>query len=399
MNKCQLFVLKFKKFLKDFLLNKNIFYIVFFLTLLGALSFFTLGSFIINTKNGTPTDNQLTMDDELESLLISNIPQKNLFLDLNGSFRLLFGQKEMNGIVRLNNGYLAEPLSLADSDLLSDNADGLLQLQNALDKRGIPLLYVLTPFKIQAGNKQLPDFTTDYTNESMDLFVSELQKRNINFLDLRRPFSETYGDCYKLFYRTDHHWNIDGGFAACSSISDRLGKMLGVPIDQSVLDINNYTRISYPASHLGYYGRRTGIIFAGGADDFDMLLPNFPTSVVNLDTGEQGSFEDVMVNLASAKKGNLYDRYTYESVLPLSHFHVNNSYTANKKVLLICDSMGKAVLPYLTLVFGDVKCLDAYSPLESFTTDVLEEYDPDIVIVMHYAIQIFSKNRFVFSMQ
>lgn len=381
-------------FLKKFFADKEKAYITVFLALLGLLSFFSLGKLILSYKDGSAINTEATGDDHLESDLVASVVGKEFFLDLNGGFHFLFGQKEMNGIVRLNNGYLAEPLEEADPDLLSDNAQSIADLQQALTELDIPFLYVLTPYKIQSGNSQLPAFVEDHSNESLDILVSELQQRNVNVLDLRTAFSSDGVDHYSLFFRTDHHWNIDGGFYACSVISQRLEEMLGVTVNPDVLDKQNYHRVTYPAWHLGSYGQRTGPLFAGGADDFDLLLPNFETSVTNESSGVQGTFEDVMINDDALQKRSLDSRYTYDSTLDLTHYHSNNA-SAGKKILFVCDSMGRAVLPYLTLAYGDTDYFDAYT--SSFLNlSTLQEYDPDVVIVMHFAKGAISSGLFDF---
>lgn len=382
--------------LKKFFADKEKVYIAFFLVLLGLLSFFALGNLIISYKDGSTINNESAGDDHLESDLVASVEGKGLFLNLNGGFRFLFGQKEMNGIVRLNNGYLAEPLDEVSPEILSDNAQSVADLQKSLADMDIPFLYVLTPFKIQSGNSQLPAFVEDYSNESLDILVSELQQRNVEVLDLRTSFSADGVDHYSLFYRTDHHWNIDGGFYASSVISQRLEEILGVTVDPNILDVQNYHRVTYLAWHLGSYGQRTGTLFAGGADDFDLLLPNFETSVTNESNGVQGSFEEVMINDESLQNRALDSRYTYDNTLTLTHY-CSNKASADKKILLLCDSMGKAVLPYLTLTFGDVKCLDAYTP-SSLNQKVIQEYEPDIVIVMHFPLLITNTDSFQFGL-
>lgn len=63
--------------------------------------------------------------------------------------------------------------------------------------------------------------------------------------------------------------------------------------------------------------------------------------------------------------------------------------------MLVCDSMGRAVLPYLTLAFGDVCYVDAYNP-QNLTKELLDSYQPDLVIVMHYPTVVFTTDAFAF---
>lgn len=55
-------------------------------------------------------------------------------------------------------------------------------------------------------------------------------------------------------------------------MQDDFGKI----IDESILDINNYYKDKYENNSLGYYGQRTGFLYAG-FDDFTMIYPKFRT--------------------------------------------------------------------------------------------------------------------------
>lgn len=369
-------------------------YVFVFLTLLVGVSFFSLENLIMAYKNGEEINNQTMGQDHLESDLTANVLGKNLFLNLNGGMRRLLGQREMNGVVLLNNGYLAEVNEPVEQAILMENAQNTATLQRELAQRDIPLLYVLTPYKIQAANSELPHAIQDSTNAVMDSFIQELQNEGVQPLDLRENFSQSFTDPYELFYRTDHHWNIEGGFFAYTVIAQRAAELLKVEVDPALLSRKQFVEETYPSWHLGSYGQRTGALFAGGADDFSLLLPNFATTVVNTDTGEQGTFEEIVLDKSYLQKREVTSRYTYDRVLRLDNFQSLTT-GCGKKVLLICDSMGRAVLPYLTLAFGDVCYVDAYNP-QNFTEELLDSYQPDLVIVMHYPTVVFTTDAFAF---
>lgn len=369
-------------------------YVLAFLTLLIGVSFFSLENLIMAYKNGEEINNQTTGEDHLESDLTANVLGKNLFLNLNGGMRRLLGQREMNGVVLLNNGFLAEANEPVEQAILTENAQHTATLQQELAQRGIPFLYVLTPYKIQASDPQLPHAIRDSTNAVMDTFVEELQNEGVQPLDLRENFSNNAIDPYELFYRTDHHWNIEGGFFAYTVIAQRAADLLEVEVDPALLSKDQFIEETYPRWHLGSYGQRTGALFAGGADDFSLLLPNFATAVVNTNTGEQGTFEEIILDKSYLQKRDTTSRYTYDRVLRLGNFRSLTT-GCGKKVLIICDSMGRAVLPYLTLAFGDVCYVDAYNP-QKLTRELLDSYQPDLVIAMHYPTILFTTDAFDF---
>lgn len=369
-------------------------YVLTFLTLLVVISFFSLGNLIMAYKNGEEINNQTTGEDHLESDFTANVLGKNLFLNLNGGMRRILGQREMNGVVLLDNGFLAEVNEPVDQAILTKNARHMATLQQELEQRDIPLLYVLTPYKIQASDPELPHEIEDSTNDVMDAYIEQLQNEGVQPLDLRESFLQNGTNPYELFYRTDHHWNIQGGFFAYTVIARQAEKLLKVQVDPALLSKEQFVEEVYPRWHLGSYGQRTGALFAGGADDFSLLLPDFATTIVNTSTGDQGTFEEIVLDQSYLQKKDATSRYTYDRVLRLGNFQSLTT-GCGKKVLLVCDSMGRAVLPYLTLAFGDVCYVDAYNP-QNLTKELLDSYQPDLVIVMHYPTVVFTTDAFAF---
>lgn len=369
-------------------------YVAVFLTLLAVLSFFSLGNLFTAYKTGAEINNQVTGDDKLESDLIANVLGKDLFVNLNGGMHRLLGQRKMNGVVRLDNGYLVETNGPANAQTLADNAEHIAILQEELATRNIPLLYVLTPFKIQPSDPELPYGITDDTNASLDAFVEQLEQVGVHPLDLRQDFEASGVDPYTLFFRTDHHWNLRGGFLGFTAIARQAETLLDTRVDPALLSTDSYTEKIYPGWHLGSYGQRTGSLFAGGADDFTLMLPDFETDVVQMDTQEEGTFEEILLDTSYLEKKDNTSRYTYDRVLPLGNYRSLTT-GCGKKVLFVCDSMGRAVLPYLTLAFGEVRFVDAYNPT-LLTPELLDEYQPDLVIVMHFPTLTFNPDYFNF---
>ena len=90
--------------------------------LIGFLTFFRHMNFYINDVT---VNNEWTaeMGNRFETDLASNFFGKFSFVNLNGAIRKLLGQREMNGVVRLNNGYLTVPLRECPEEQLQQFAD------------------------------------------------------------------------------------------------------------------------------------------------------------------------------------------------------------------------------------------------------------------------------------
>ena len=192
-------------------------------------------------------------------------------------------------------------------------------------------------------------------------------------------------DQYKLYYRTDHHWNTEGAFYAYQHIAKWITKQTGCTLDSRLIDLNNYSITKYYKWHLGSYGQRTGKYYAG-IDDYDLICPKFNTELISSDGKTKGSFENVIVNMDVFNKRDATSRYTYDSALAKPYSgHLRASDAKSKlSVYMISDSYSEAVDPYMLLTYRDYSKGSLYD-LEALSTSVLKEINPDVVILMPFA--------------
>ena len=118
-------------------------------------------------------------------------------------------------------------------------------------------------------------------------------------------------------------------------------------------------------------------------DDFDLIVPDYKTDITNSE-GNEGSIAELMIDTAPLGNRNYASRYTYDLV----YWRAFDSFTNNDckndvKIMMITDSFGRVVIPYLAAGFYR---LDYFSDAKTvlINADLIEEYDPDIVIMLYY---------------
>lgn len=363
--------------------------------LLSVFSIKKLFNYYINDEMGynagvTDAETPFELD------YITNFCGKMQFVNLNGAARSLLHESEMNGVIKLNNGYLAMPMDSIPEEQLYQRAEQISYFQMQLAEYDIPLLYVMTPYVIAKYDPQLPAGETEYGNQNMDIFLADLEELGVGYMDLREEIYLDGINQYDLWYKTDHHWTTEGGFYAYTKIENRLEGLLGVEVDPEVKDINHYSITTYKNWHLGSNGQRTGRYYAG-VDDFDVILPEFDTRIQTV-SGDVGTFEDIIINYEALQNKNYESRYTYDNVLGNAlGSYVNLNADNDKKILVICDSMGKSVNPYLILSFSSIYTVDAYAPYE-LTRGVIESYQPDVVVIINYPTLLENPDAFSFGL-
>ena len=290
-------------------------------------------------------------------------------------------------VVKLKNGYLTFKEN-HDTDL-TGLADYLTELKSICDSTGCELMYVKKISKGTTDESINPDFYPYACHNNFSEIKPELIKSEIPILDFEQVIQEQNIDKYSLFFRTDHHWTPQTGLWVSENIATQLNKEYGWQLDADRLAISNFKNEYYPKSFLGSQGKRVGALY-NGVDDFSVVKPDFDTSftVEMSDKGESvtGTFEKTMLHKESITPYNLLnkDDTAYDTYMRGNHPLVkikNHTITNGKKALLVLDSYGCVVAPFLALEFRQLDCIDIRSYTDSIK-DYISENKPDVVIYM-----------------
>lgn len=319
-------------------------------------------------------------------------PNKTVFIDINGLGHRLFAQREVNGVVKLKNGMLSEGVpALPENSGFVKNADNVKVFSDWLRDRNSNLLYVQAPWKHDIyEDTNWPTGIEDYSNTNADIFLKELEIRDVNYLDLREKF-HLEGGFYSKFLCTEHHWNANGGFAAFQYICEYLTDIYGEEIEKEVFDIQNYQIDTYKNGSLGYYGGRTGYLFSG-FDNFSIIYPKFETNqtceIVHKQVLRSGSFYEAIFD-QSFKELPWRERGMYGMYIggdfPLV-LHKSETAKNDGTVMLFIDSFGTMVESYLTTAYQNVIAVDLRwilrNQMNVTAKELVEEYNPSNVIIM-----------------
>ncbi len=371
-------------------------YILAFGLVIGVVGFLSIENLISFYVNDELDNNNWTADlgDKFETDIASSFYEKTSFVNLNGGVRRILGQHEMNGVVKLNNGWLVQPMDYVEDTVLRENVKKVSELNDYLENRGSNLVWAFPPFTTDKYDPELPKGVFDYSNDDLDRLISYADQEEINTIDIREEMRKDGVDHYEMMYKTDHHWTTRAGLYAYGVLEDYIVSETGCIVDAKVRDETQYTITTFPKCHLGSRGQRTGSLFAG-IDDFDLIIPNFETSIRN-ENGTDGTVQGMMYDKSPLENKDLTSRYTYDwTLIGTLGDYTNLTPTNDIKILFISDSYAKAVEPYLVMGFSEVRYVYEFDA-ECITPEYIEEYDPDIVILMYYAENAIEEDAYPF---
>lgn len=357
----------------------------------------------------------VSLSDKLRSLIgkvenkyNDNLYKKMMFIEINGYFQKLLGKDIINDaeinrtVIKDNKGYLHFNLTEKPIDI-SYQSKNISNLNKFCNDNDIRFMYVQAPCKFTGEKGQLPGDINDYSNYIADNLLKELKKQNVPYLDLRDSMKENYLTYEEMFFRTDHHWTIESGFWAYTKLAKELNLKYGVEFDKTYLDEGNYDLKVIKNNFIGSQGKRTGKYYTD-IDDTRFYTPKFSTSLKTLLFNDQGNFinkregdfYNSLINTDAMESNNVYIS-KYESFLDSNNetHIINNKSTNDKKILFIKDSFARPVAGYMSLNFQETRLLDLRT-YKGNTYKYIEEYNPDIIIMLYNPSCIKEKDMFNF---
>ena len=335
--------------------------------------------------------------ENVEKISDEKVRYHNALVDLNSIRENILGTRVIikpdTTVVKADSGSLIIPDYKISKEDTAEVVSRLKELNQFVKECGLQFLYCAAPSK--AMYEKEPANIQNHASENMDVFLSELQKAEIPYVDFRETFKERNIETQDIFYYTDHHWTIRSGLIATQAICEKLNDLYGFDYNTMYTDIRNYKTTILKDWLLGSYGKKVGRFFTRqGADDFEVIVPRFETDMTEeqpfINEHRHGAFEDTVMYLSNLEKGlhfkNAYAAYSG------GDFHLqimrNNMLKEGKRILLIRDSFACAVAPFLALQtreldICDMRDADYVSGERLDLRTYIERTKPDYVIVLY----------------
>ncbi len=343
---------------------------------------------------------------KVEEILILQLNYHGKLMDIDSIRNNILGirviQKSDGLIVKSNSGNLYSPkLRITDSEI-EEVISYIQQLKDVTERNGIKFLYCVAPAK--DVYVEAPRNIINHGKIIHEKFLLALKSSQIPTLNFEKVINDNnISKDNDIFYNTDHHWRAYIGFLACSAICEELSLLYGFSYNKEYTNLDNYNITHYPHLFLGSYGRKTGPYFSWhGADDFELIIPKFETSLIEekpiKNHIREGKFEDTVLYLSHMKKNYYHDNpyNTYGGGDDRFQLVRNNINPNGEKILLVRDSFANVVTPFLSLQVKELHICDMrdfgnYTEKKINLESYMKEIQPDYVIVLYNSI--FSKKN------
>ena len=371
--------------------------------------FSTVAEAGMDIKNGKIED-AMELRKNIDKITGENLLYRNLLMDINSGKENILGtrliQKDNEVIVKADNNSLKAPKNeIIDDTEFDKMISEVVKLSKVTENNGGKFLYCGVPTK-EFYSDTLPSNVSANQGENYAQLINGLREKDIPLVDMSEVFKDAGVSENDIYFQTDHHWTPKSGFTAYKTICQTLNSRYRFAYNEDYTSIENFNIKTYHDWFLGSYGKKVGTYFSwSGADDFDVITPKFDT----LFTEEQpfknevreGGFEDAVLFQKNLNK-DYYEVDTYSTYgggnlrLEIIKNQLNKD---GKKILLVRDSGGQVVSPFLSLQAGELHTCDVrsegnYVGEKLNLEDYIKTIKPDYVIVMYMGISALKDDTF-----
>ena len=332
---------------------------------------------------------------------------KNDLINLSGLYARLTFRRVSNGVLRMDNGILAESwpflyFSREDKEWLTSS---LVDFDKVVSGYGGHFVFLQLPPKYEMHDAFLPKGLYSTFPSAIEGLVKEYRKAGIDVVDTLPLLIEGPENFEANFYRTDHHWKPSAAFKAFQMLIDRLREIYPeVNYGDLITDSENWTDHLYPDYFLGSYGKRVGEWFTG-VDELELITPDFETElslyVPEKEEFSRGDFNDALMKEDRLGTGeNKFADYPYFTYIGDNYALIqtrNMKAVSDQKVLMIEDSFDIPLVSFLSTVFRSVDSIDPRFFKDLSLNEYVSRTRPDIVLMGISGIVYGNENYFVFS--
>ncbi len=344
---------------------------VLFLLLTSGLAIYNIGSegstiayFVNEMEYPNSLETLQEIPAQVDTILTENIVNRYGWIELYGAVHKILGKNEENNFtyVKDKNDFLYTGNFWNTSQISALNiALRIRELQDHVSEKGTKVVCVMYPTKYnEEWSNGYYGIPYNDLNEFADEVLLYLRHYNIDYIDFRDVFIENDMSMEELFYKTDHHWNIETAFFATGVVLEHLETEYNDYLDPDGYwrNLDNYVVEEYREVYLGSQGRETGITYVNGLDDFTFIYPKkkmdytytYVFSSNDKVYQRRGDTLNTLVDKSPLEEENKYEADLYESYLNCVCRRdeiINEQLENGRKMLFIRDSYSSPLATFL----------------------------------------------------
>ena len=287
--------------------------------------------------------------DSVESYIGDHFPLRKQFISLYNATQYGMGKRDVGGnysstpaeggVYFGRDGHLYEVLLPDRTGIFEENAQALVNFAKAVD---VPVYILPAPSGSQEQSEKLPLFAPNHSQREELQRLRELAGDEAVVVDTFDALSSINGDYY---YKTDHHWNTFGAYAAYQVLCSEMG------LTATPMDSYDFRTVTQP-----FYGTLYSKAVSWFQQPDRMYLPELKqpqqiTQYVNGTEPREGIYWEEYLDQKDKYSVYLGGNRGVDVVK-------NADVTNGRKLLILKDSYANSMIPYLSTNFSEIHLID-----------------------------------------
>lgn len=289
---------------------------------------------------------------EMNVYFADQFPFRDAFVGAKGIAETILLKRENNGVVLLSGGSVAVrdmysveggSVDFFNEEKMNAIGDIVASFSKNLTDNGIENVILLPPRTVDVMKSKLPSLFPSYRTEAaFDILSKKLE--NSSYVDLLPIYREKFENGEYVYFNTDHHWTTLGAYYAYVEIMRSFG--------MEYYTLEEFERETVSDAFFGTTWSRSGFKFVKpdtieffhliGEDETKYTTKIFDRTYTK---GDFAGFYD---------RDYLETKDKYSAFISGSNAHTEitkNGSEEREKLLLLKDSFGHSVAPFLALHF------------------------------------------------
>ncbi len=295
---------------------------------------------------------------DISAYITDHFPFREAFVKNKTEFEIkILKSKYINGIFIGSDGYYIEDY------VKPENTDKIVENLNEFqDSINVKADFMLVPTQVSIYKDKLPKYSSPLSQlKTIDEYYSKSNMNCINVYDTLMNNKEE-----QLFYKLDHHWNMDGAYYAYVEYCREKGFEPVSRNEYSVEIINDFKGTIF--SKINYDS------FSEGEE---LKLYN---KAFNLSVSYDGEMSNSIYNMEYADKKDKYSLFlnNINSFIEIT----NNDFNGERSIAIAKDSYANSMIPFLVNHYKKIYIFDTRSYTDA-VSDFVNENNVDDVLILY----------------
>jgi hypothetical protein len=332
----------------------------------------------------------------IESYFTDQFYGRDWFIKTYTQEQILMGRTLINDvIIAEDNWLLFPPIEEENRDEIIQSTNQLKLLTDAFVGENVEFYMALAPYKTNMLMDKYPSYLNKNKGVENQRFFLEHLSPSFKKISLYDEFTKDYSkkEIEKMYFKTDHHWNIEGAFAGYQYIINRMGETSsqfnGMARNREDYSLSCKEDVKF----VGSINNQIYKLVDAEEDKACQLISKDVNEMVSvrakmLDGSEVTNISEVY-GTGFHKKELLYgDLFTWD--LPLIQFEFEG--TGNDLHLLVLkDSYTNPIQPFLAQHFKYTSIIDLRHYKEKTVEDFIRENEVDMVLFLYNDTNLFGE--------